>query len=206
MYINQKTIVLILIRRKAMRKLSATLLCSFFFFTAAAQDVIRFSNNDTLQATVTEINSTTISYTLPQQSLPVFKVDRGNVKKITFASGNEMHLDAVLKVPNSDPHYQLGEFHAREHYRTKVPKMATFVSSAVFPPLGLAAAVTFANVPSQEENMLTPDYELFKNLNYRNGYVSQAKKIRQRKVWVGFGLGTLVSAAVYGTIKATAKD
>ena len=69
----------------------------------------------------------------------------------------------------------------------------TAATTIVFSPLlgAVPAFVCSASEPS-EENLNYKDDKLMKNANYNEAYVQQAHKIKKRKIWKNFGIGSAV--------------
>jgi hypothetical protein len=70
--------------------------------------------------------------------------------------------------------------------------VACFLTGGI---LGLIPAIACSITPPATENLNYPDKELWKKNDYETGYRYRAKKIKQKRVWGGFAIGT-VSAVI----------
>ena len=58
------------------------------------------------------------------------------------------------------------------------------------PVLALIPAAICSSAEPQDENLNSPNAELMKNAQYNITYKSEAHKIKKRKVWKSFGIGS----------------
>jgi hypothetical protein len=70
----------------------------------------------------------------------------------------------------------------------------TLVSALVF-PLNLIPAIACSATPPGDENLGYKDKKLMENPDYNMGYKEQAYKIKKKKVWKNFAIGT---GAIFG--------
>lgn len=73
----------------------------------------------------------------------------------------------------------------------------TLVTTALFGGiLGLIPAIAISTTPPKPANLGYPNDSLMKNERYKAAYERQAKKIKSRKVWGGFGIGLIIAVVV----------
>ena len=115
-----------------------------------------------------------------------------------FASAQVKNNDDVYfsthPIANKLPSYQKGLSDAQKNYKFyKSAATTTFIVSILSPILGLAPAI---GGTSGTPNIITPlNYDLLKNPDYNKGYEYQAKKLRSKKVWNNWLIGTGINIA-----------
>lgn len=95
----------------------------------------------------------------------------------------------INKISNSDSEDSLflkGRYDAKRNYKGySGAGTATFITSMLFLPAGLGCAINYST-KTPNENLGIKDFELYKNIDYKSGYLKQAKKIRGKKGWTNF--------------------
>jgi hypothetical protein len=94
---------------------------------------------------------------------------------------------------------QKGKMDADKYYKGwRAAKTATVVVTALFGGiLGLIPALATSLTPPKLYNLDYPDEALMRDPRYKAAYEMQAKKIKSRKVWGGFGLGVVLAIALF---------
>lgn len=83
-----------------------------------------------------------------------------------------------------------GAVDACRFYDTKGAQTATFISTfGVGAILGLVPAISISSTNPKDKNLKMPENALKNDVLYNNGYKKQAKKIKQRNTWNGYGGG-----------------
>lgn len=164
-------------------------------------DSIIFRSGKRLSVKIYELTPTEVHYKLMANlDGPVYKINKGELSEIIFSTGLKQKL-AVEPVPsNYNPAYNgnstsmimRGTSDAKTYYRNKGGSIGTGIAAAIFPPIGLIPALICTNVPPKEYNMGYPDGELWSNRDYRAGYSKEAYRIKRKRVWTGFGIGSAV--------------
>ena len=73
----------------------------------------------------------------------------------------------------------------------------TFLPSLLISPLlGLIPAIACSSTKPKDKNLNYPNTELMKNSDYYRGYTLRAKKIKQGKVWLNWGIAFGINIAV----------
>ncbi|MDX5348934.1 MAG: hypothetical protein LPJ89_11275 [Hymenobacteraceae bacterium] len=195
-----------------MKQLLLILLLFLIHSFSFAQDQIRLKNQQAFDVKIISLNKEqVIFHHFRAPATELFAIDINKIETIKLANTAALPVDSAVAIftasaeepaPNAATElYNLGEVHARENYKARGPQVFTFVTSVGAPPVGLVSALVFSTTKPNEFNMVAPDYEMFKNNNYRIGYLREAKKIRQRKTWTAFGVGTLLFGVVYGIVQ-----
>ena len=99
-----------------------------------------------------------------------------------------------------------GAVDACRFYDTKGAQTATFISTfGVGAILGLVPAISISSTNPKDKNLKMPENALKNDVLYNNGYKMQAKKIKQKNTWRGYGNGiaaliTLVLILQYSSL------
>jgi hypothetical protein len=64
----------------------------------------------------------------------------------------------------------------------------TLIAGLFSPLLGLIPAIACSSTKPKETNLHYPSAELMKNPDYFRGYTQKARKIKQGKVWMNWGI------------------
>jgi hypothetical protein len=88
--------------------------------------------------------------------------------------------------------YVRGANDAKVYYRGyKGAGTGTLLTTMLLNPLlGLIPAIATSATPPKKHNLGYPDYQLGQNKDYHTGYGQEARRIKSRKVWSNFGIGT----------------
>jgi len=77
----------------------------------------------------------------------------------------------------------------------------TFVATLLGTPvIGLFVALGISATPPPDKKLNPPNKSLFKNKTYYDAYRKEAHKIKQRRVWAGFGIGVAADVVLVGII------
>ncbi len=98
-----------------------------------------------------------------------------------------------------------GKMDARKYYtKYKVPATGTFVLSAICPVFGAGLAIPASATVPRIENLGNPGRDLTEDRLYYQGYIDEAHRIKSRRVWLNFGVGSGIFLGIlYGVIVAT---
>jgi hypothetical protein len=83
------------------------------------------------------------------------------------------------------------------YYKYKGAGTGTLVTSLLLNGLfGLIPAIGCSLTPPKMKNLCYPSQELMDNPSYCKGYKDGAKKRKQQKVWLNWGIGTIISTTI----------
>ncbi|MBU6325003.1 MAG: hypothetical protein KJS92_05895 [Bacteroidetes bacterium] len=169
----------------------------------AAQDTLILVNKEVVLCKVKTINRSDVDYVLwTSKSGPIYGVSKSMIHKIQYETGGEVILNPLPKEEKRSTGrdsamqgtYMQGVEDARKNYFGYGPARTASVGMgflALFTS-GLSAipsALMSVKEPDKERLGL-PDEALFdNNKSYRDGYLYEAKKIKSKKIWGGFGAG-----------------
>jgi hypothetical protein len=187
-----------------MKKLVFVLVATFSTVFSFSQDVITKSNGEEIKAKVLEVSQTEIKYKkFDNLNGPTFSISKNDVFMVKYENGSKdvFNTDRESKSSNGDTNldaFEKGKRDARQYYKGQNSGAIWTGAAAAFtlPILGLIPALITTSAEPKEENLGIPDQKLFKDADYKSGYVQEAHKKKKKKVWTGFGIGTAFFALV----------
>lgn len=177
------------------------LFCAVALISSAySQDYIMKKNGEEIKAIISEVGQSEVKYKkhdLPNG--PVFTILKSDIFMIRYENGskdvfNEMTGNKQAQKSTADLVSQ-AKSDARRSYKGKKSGAGwTIATTLVLSPLvGVIPAAICASSEPSEENLKAPDQELMKNNEYNIAYREEAHKIKKKKIWTGFGIGTGVT-------------
>jgi len=177
---------------------------SILFFTIIfsnnlcfSQDLITKKTSEDIQSKVLEVTSTEIKYKkFDNLDGPIFTLLKSEVAMIRYENGtkdifNEETNNEInsVKIPTSSELFTQGQLDASKYYTGyRGAGTGTLVTGLISPLVGLIPAIACSSTQPNEKNLSFPNPELMKNPNYYDGYTKKAKKIKQGKVWMNWGI------------------
>jgi hypothetical protein len=165
--------------------------------------VITKSDGEEVKAKVLEVTQSEIKYKkFDNPNGPTFTILKKEVFMIRYENGSKdvFNSDKESKISNEDVNnemFEKGKRDAQLQYKGKNSGAIWTGAAAAFtlPILGLIPALITTNAEPQVENLGVRDQQLFKNTDYKAGYIEAAHKKKKRRVWSGFGIGSAVFVA-----------
>jgi hypothetical protein len=167
----------------------------------------KFDNQEGPMITVLKNEVTSIKYangTIDVLDTVVSQVETPKIQSVPSPDSPQPYYNANTNPPpltkqDYEAMFQQGTSDAKTYYRGyKGAGTGTFFAALLGGPLlGLIPAVACSSTPPSQNSLGYPNYELVKNAEYKAGYNQEAKKIKSKKVWGNFGIGTLVLLALY---------
>ena len=189
-----------------MKKIALILILSHFF--GKAQDTIVLKNKVVTAVKILEVNTETIKYKrTDNQDGPTYSVYKSEVDFVKYSNGIKENIDSLFKAENkgrpeikapalsnealypSRDMTNKGIRDAKVYYKHPGGSIGTGAASLAFGIFGLIPAIICSAVPPKINNLNYPSEEMWKNADYRKAYRSKAKKMKQKRVWLGFGIG-----------------
>jgi len=181
-----------------MQKVIALLILLFAGSSLAmAQDIITLKSGKELKVKIIHLNPKDINF-IPEYSSDTVSLLREEVTMlqyktgiIIYLSGNEEQIPAsTFSGSPPDSLYSIGERDATLYYKGyKGAAIGTLITS-LYIPWGLIPAIACSSTPPKAYNLGYKDKNLMKNPEYYAGYTDKAYKIKKKKVWTNFGIGT----------------
>lgn len=163
-------------------------------YHAVAQDIITLKSGDELKGKIIRLNAKDVTFQ-PQGVNDTLSMWREEIVKLTYQNGTLIYLtekNPTTKVSGTvnDSMYYAGVNDAASYYKGyKAASTGTLLSALVF-PLNLIPAIACSATPPNDENLGYKDRKLMENPDYNLGYKEQAHKIKKKKVWKNFAIGT----------------
>ena len=185
-----------------MKKYFLFIIISFAFSQLAhTQDIITLRTGDELKGRVLRLTKDDVVF-VPQGVNDTISMLRQDVRKLTYKYGAIVYLSEERKYPDkmsaeSDSLYFEGQADANLYYKGyKGASVGTLVAGLVF-PFNLIPAIACSATPPADQNLGYRDSKLMENPDYNYGYKQQAHKIKKKKVWTNFGIGTAAVIGLY---------
>lgn len=167
------------------------------FTICFSQDVITTKSGGNILAKILEIDQTQIKYKkYDNPDGPVYWILKSEVLMVKYENGSvdvfkveKTVRDSAFTVSLSDNMFLKGQVDAARYYRGyKGAGTGTLITALVSPLVGLIPAIACSSTKPKDINLHYPSPELMKNPDYYLGYTQKAKKIKQGKVWLNWGI------------------
>ncbi len=170
---------------------------SIISISADAQDLITKKDGTDIPAKILEITITEVKYKkFENLSGPTYTLLKSDILMVRYENGtNDVFNEPVKKDKIAlvdDDMYALGKQDANMYYPVKHTGAGwTLVTAALTDPLlGLIPAISCSKRIPKDYNLNYPDNELMKNADYNKSYKEQALKMKKKKIWKMFGIGS----------------
>jgi hypothetical protein len=184
-----------------------TILVLFYLsisFISFSQDIITKKNGDEIKAKVTEITGTEVKYKkFEYQTGPTYTVDKSEIFMVKYENGskdilNDISTNATVNTSASDlsslEMEEKGIQDAKTFYKGQNSGAGGTLAATILtsPLIGLIPALACSTTEPSDENLNYSDRQLAKNPDYYRGYSEQAHKIKKKKIWSAFGIGSAI--------------
>jgi len=172
------------------------------FANILAQDVITTKSGEDIEAKILEVTSTDVKYKVFKNvDGPTYVRQKSEILLIRYENGTKdifENTNTATESGNSDLSpdalYALGQADATKYYnKYKLASTGTLIAGLLSPLIGLIPAVACSAIRPTDANLNGPNAELMANSYYYKGYTQRAKKIKQGKVWVNWGVSFAVN-------------
>ncbi len=166
-----------------------------------AQDIITLKSGEEIKAHIIRLNPKEVTFTLDakpdtlsfqRDSVLKLRYNTGIVIYLTESQQPEFFFDAM-----NDSLYFLGAKDAKIYYRGYRLAATGTLFASFFIPWGLIPAITCSVTPPSMQSLGYQDQNLIKNPSYYKGYADKAFKIKKKKVWKNFAIGTGATLGLY---------
>lgn len=162
--------------------------------TVLAQDLITLKNNEEMKARIIRLNQKDVIF-IPLNSVDTAYLLREDVKKLQYHNGITIILEETKKPEKffdlgNDSLYLKGKEDATRCYKAYTGAFVGTLITSIFIPWGLIPAISCSATPPKTQNLGYESQQLIENPSYYNGYKTQAHKIKKKKVWGGFAIGS----------------
>lgn len=176
-------------------------------FSANSQDIITLNTGDELKAQIIRINPKDVTY-IKEGNTDTVALDRAEIHKLNYKNGTVVYLSeskrpVMSDEPLADSLYAQGAEDATQQYKGyKAAATGTLIASFYF-PWGLVPAIACSSKPPSMQNLGYKDSKKMENSSYYAGYTDQAHKIKKKKVWKNFAIGSGITVGSYLIILAS---
>jgi len=198
-----------------MKKIIILLLMSFTSIGLIAQDTIVKINGDEIQCKVKEVTQAAVQYKkFSNPDGPLYIMNLTDIIMIKYQNGaRDIFNNApTINIPpepkvilgkeepilSEEELYRKGQADAYKYYsKYSGAGTGTLLTSLLLNGLfGLIPAIPCSLTPPKMKNLGYPSQELMDNSSYCKGYMDAAKKKKQKKVWMNWGIGTAISTVI----------
>lgn len=180
------------------------------FFSGSQPDTLVFRSGKRTAVKVLIVNEKEVKYKLWSfQDGPTYAAAKYELRQVNYGNGRVENFSENSKpavspysvstgAGNNQSMYQKGKSDAVQFYRHGGG--AGWVGCAATgcgPLIALIPAVIVTNHEPKPENLGMPRAEYANNVDYQRGYAEQAYKMKKKKVWTGYGIGTGVLVVIY---------
>lgn len=164
------------------------------FSVVKAQDIISLKSGGEMKARILSLSSKNVSF-IPENSSDTLSLLRDEITRLHYCSGiiiylSENEMPTLINIPKNDSLFDLGKSDATRYYKGYKPAaIATMISSIYF-PFGLIPAIACSATSPSMSHLGYKDQKLMGNPSYYEGYTKTAHKIKKKKVWGGFAIGS----------------
>ena len=155
-----------------------------------SQDLLTKKNGEDIKVKVTEINQTEIKFKKTDNlSGPTFTISKSEALMIRYEDGTK---EMFSEVSNNADMQSKGKEDAIMYYKGKNSGAGGTAVTAILtsPILGLIPAIACSSTEPSDGNLGYKNSELMKNSDYNRAYTEQAHKIKKKKIWSAFGIGS----------------
>jgi len=170
---------------------------------AVSQDVITLKTGKEINCKIIHLNTLDVLF-MPEKSSDTISILRneaailkyqGNI--IVYLSNNEApSVVTEFTGSETDSLYVLGKTDANKYYKGYKPAAIGTLVSSFFVPFGLIPAIACSSTPPVN-NLGIRNERLMRSKEYYAGYTDEAFRIKKKKVWTNFGIGTGATVAYY---------
>jgi len=190
-----------------MKTLSTLLFFAFIpLCSAVAQDIISLKSGDDLKGKIIRLNQKDIVF-IPTGVKDTITMWRDDVVRLKYQNGTIINLSDDKKIAENpgtayDSMYYAGVSDASKYYTGyKGASTGVRVSGLIF-PFNIIPAIACSATPPNEQNLGYRDSTQMKNPAYNSGYKKQAHKIKKKKVWTNYAIGTGAIIGFYILVNA----
>jgi hypothetical protein len=180
-----------------LKKILFTITTSLTIANCFSQDVITKKSSEDIQAKIMEVTTTEIKYKkYDNPNGPTFTLLKSDVLMIRYENGSkDVFSDTQTGSSDNTSSTEMelkGKRDAAMNYSGKNSGAGwTAATSIVLSPLfGLVPAIACASSEPSENNLNIKSPDLMKNYIYKQSYTEQAHKIKKRKIWTNYGIGS----------------
>ena len=162
-----------------------------------SQDLITKKNGEDIKSKVIEVALNEIKYKkMENLNGPLFTILKSDVLLIRYENGTKDIFSEVQsnseKNNSSDDLIINAKNDAINNYKGNNSGKAWAIVAPILvsPLLGVIPAAICSSSEPEEANLMIKNIDLMKNQSYNQAYKEQAHKIKKKKIWTNFGIGS----------------
>ena len=181
-----------------MKTIMTTLAFAFSTMIGISQDIILKKSGDEITVTILEVGATEIKYKdFGIQEGPILTILKTEIFMIKYKNGTREIFGEEEVIENTTEYSEeemiaKGKQDATINYRGRKSGAGATIATTVLltPLLGIIPALACESTKPSINNLDFPDNALMEDGSYNRAYTQQAHKIKKRKIWKGFGIGS----------------
>ncbi len=165
------------------------------------QDVMTKKNGEDIQVKVLEISQSEVKYKkFDNPDGPLISIPKSELLMIRYQNGSKDLFTETKQIASKTERpetggldsYSEGQDDATRYYKGSKGANAGTIATTILtsPVFGLIPAIACSSTSPDESNLNFPSRDKFQQTEYYRGYTQRAKKIKSRKVWTNFGIGS----------------
>ncbi len=173
-----------------MKNLLLVFITILTFNFAQGQDKVFLKSGENIEAKILEINLDDVKYKkYSNLEGPTFTIIKSDIHMVIYENGeSEIFKNELNK--SDENMFSKGQRDASLYYKGyKGAGTGTLFTSLLSPIVGLIPAIATSSTKPNHNNLSFPDEKLMENSDYFMGYTKKAKKIKQGRVWLNWGIG-----------------
>ncbi len=165
-----------------------------------SQDVIIKANGEEIKSKILEVNQTEVKYkNFDYQSGPSYTISKSEIFMIRYQNGTKdvfndtkSKTGTIISVMPTEEMRTKGREDAINYYRGRNSGAGwTMATSIITSPLfALIPAIACSSSEPSDENLNAPNDKLMRDAEYKRAYVDESRKIKKKKIWKNFGIGS----------------
>lgn len=176
-----------------------------------AQDIITKKTGEDIQSKIIEVGHDEVKYKkFDFQDGPTYTLLKSEIFLIRYENGTKDIFNTTNKDkselnfdPSSDNLFRKGEADASLYYKGhRGAGTGVLITSLLSPIVGLIPAIATSASKPRYKSLGFPNEKLMENPDYFMGYTKKAKRIKQGKVWLNWGVALSVNVAAVVIITA----
>jgi hypothetical protein len=170
-----------------------------------SQDIITKKTGDDILSKILEVGQLEVKYKkFDNLSGPVFTIQKTELIMIRYENGtkdifSEMNSSKGIIGNSNIDMLTKGKEDAKMNYkgRRSGAGWTTATTIILSPIIGVIPAIACSIAEPNEDNLNYKDSELMKNNIYNESYKKESHKIKKRKIWKNFGIGSTIWGILY---------
>lgn len=194
------------------KKLLLSIFALLLFSSIHSQDVITKKTGEDIQSKVIEIGQDEVKYKkFDFQEGPTYTLLKSEIFLIRYENGSkdifntsEEDKNNIIVDNSGDNLFRKGEADASLYYKGhRGAGTGVLLTSLLSPIVGLIPAIATSASKPRYKSLGFPNEKLMENPDYFMGYTKKAKKIKQGKVWLNWGVAfgvNILAVAILTTV------